>query len=71
MSEPEPCIGNMTYGIRANANDLIGIWRNKPWRRDEFGKKEAEELEQAAKQLVGLAQHILIHLNRKKLKGVA
>jgi hypothetical protein len=63
-------LGHMTNGILDNATDLVDIWRNNPWRRDEFGRRELEDIEQAAKKLAGLQQYILIHLNRKKLKGI-
>lgn len=64
-SEPKPCIGYMSRGVMDNACDLVNIWRNEPYRRDEFGKKELEEIEWAQKQLAGLEQYILIHMNRK------
>jgi hypothetical protein len=63
-------IGHLSHGILDNATDLVDIWRNNPWRRDEFGRRELEDIEQAAKKLAGLQQYILIHLNRKKLKGI-
>jgi hypothetical protein len=63
-------IGRISTGILDNATDLVDIWRNNPWRRDEFGRRELEDIEQAAKKLAGLQQYILIHLNRKKLKGI-
>ena len=40
-------IGNMTYGIRANAKDIIDIWMEKPDRRDEFGAKEIHDIREA------------------------
>jgi hypothetical protein len=64
-------IGSLTHGILDNATDLVDVWRNCPWRRDEFGRRELEDIEQAQKQLAGLQQYILIHLNRKKLKSIA
>jgi hypothetical protein len=63
-------LGHMTNGILDNATDLVDIWRNNPWRRDEFGRRELEDIEKAEKLLAGLQQYILIHLNRKKLKGI-
>jgi hypothetical protein len=63
-------LGHMTNGILDNATDLVDIWRNNPWRRDEFGRRELEDIEKAKNQLAGLEQYILIHLNRKKLKGI-
>jgi hypothetical protein len=63
-------LGNLTHGILDNATDLVDIWRNNPWRRDEFGRRELEDIEKAKNQLAGLEQYILIHLNRKKLKGI-
>jgi hypothetical protein len=63
-------IGHLTHGILDNATDLVDIWRNNPWRRDEFGRRELEDIEKAKNQLAGLEQYILIHLNRKKLKGI-
>lgn len=72
MSEPELCLGHMTRGVMDNACDLVEIWKTSPWRRDEFGKKELEEIEWAQKQLAGLQQYILIHMSRRKaMKGVA
>lgn len=71
MSEPKPCVGYMTGGILDNATDLVDIWRDDPSRRDEFGRAELEEIEQAAKKLAGLQQYILIHMNRKRLKEIA
>jgi hypothetical protein len=64
-------LGNMTHGILDNATDLVDVWKTSPWRRDEFGRRELEDIEKAQKQLAGLSQYILIHMNRKKLKGVA
>jgi len=60
----------MTNGILDNATDLVDIWRNNPWRRDEFGRRELEDIEKAEKLLAGLQQYILIHMNRRKLKGI-
>ncbi len=71
MSEPKPCLGHMTGGILDNALDLVAIWKTSPWCRDEFGRRELEEIELAKDQLAGLQQYILIHMNRKKLKGIA
>ncbi len=65
MSEPKPCLGHMTGGILDNALDLVEIWKTSPWRRDEFGRRELDDIEQAKKQLAGLEQYILIHMNRK------
>jgi hypothetical protein len=70
MSEPEPCVGYMVDGIYDNALDLVRIWHNKPYCRDEFGRKELELIEEAQKKLAGLQQYIIIHMNRKKLKGI-
>jgi hypothetical protein len=64
-------IGNMTNGILDNSIDLVDIWKTAPWRRDEFGRRELEDIERAKDQLAGLQQYILIHLNRKKLKSIA
>ena len=63
-------LGHMTNGILDNATDLVDIWRNNPWRRDEFGRRELEDIEKAEKLLAGLQQYILIHMNRRKLKGI-
>jgi hypothetical protein len=63
-------LGHMTNGILDNATDLVDIWRNNPWRRDEFGRRELEDIKKAADQLAGLQQFILIYQNRKKLKGI-
>lgn len=64
-------LGHMTNGILDNATDLVEIWKTSPWRRDEFGRRELEDIEKAAKQLAGLQQYILIHMNRKRLKEIA
>jgi hypothetical protein len=58
-------LGHMTNGILDNALDLVEIWKTSPWRRDEFGRRELDDIEQAKKQLAGLEQYILIHMNRK------
>jgi hypothetical protein len=71
MSEPKPCLGHMTKGVLDNAIDLVDIWRDQPWRRDEFGRTELNEIEEAAKKLAGLQQYILIYMNRKRLKEIA
>ena len=71
MSEPKPCLGYMTKGILDNANDLVDIWRNCPYRRDEFGRRELEDIEKAEKLLAGLKGYVLIHMNRKRLKEIA
>jgi hypothetical protein len=64
-------LANMTNGILDNALDLVAIWRTSPWRRDEFGRRELEDIKRAKEQLAGLEGYIAIHMNRKKLKGVA
>jgi hypothetical protein len=64
-------IGHLTHGILDNAVDLVEVWRTAPYRRDEFGRRELQDIERAKDQLAGLQQYILIHMNRKKLKGVA
>jgi len=64
-------LGHMTNGILDNANDLVDIWRNNPWRRDEFGRRELEDIEKAEKLLAGLKGYVLIHRNRKRLKSIA
>lgn len=33
-------IGNMSYGLRANAKDLCEIWHRQPVRRADFGPRE-------------------------------
>jgi hypothetical protein len=58
-------LGNMTHGILDNAIDLVEVWKSSPWRRDEFGHRELEDIERAKNQLAGLEQYILIHMNRK------
>ena len=63
-------IGHMTHGILDNATDLVDIWRNCPYRRDEFGRRELEDIEKAEKLLAGLKGYVLIHMNRRKLKGI-
>ena len=64
-------LGHMTNGILDNATDLVDIWRNNPWRRDEFGRRELEDIEKAEKLLAGLKGYVLIHMNRKRLKEIA
>jgi len=58
-------LGSMTHGILDNATDLVEVWKRSPWRRDEFGHRELEDIERAKNQLAGLEQYILIHMNRK------
>jgi hypothetical protein len=64
-------LGHMTNGILDNAIDLVEIWKTAPWRRDEFGRRELEDIRRAKEQLAGLEGYVAIHMNRKKLKGVA
>jgi hypothetical protein len=64
-------IGHLTHGTLDNATDLVDIWRNNPWRRDEFGRRELEDIEKAEKLLAGLKGYVLIHMNRKRLKEIA
>jgi hypothetical protein len=64
-------IGHISHGILDNATDLVDIWRNNPWRRDEFGRRELEDIEKAEKLLAGLKGYVLIHMNRRKLKSIA
>lgn len=71
MSDLDSDIGSITTGCLDNALDLVTIWKTSPWRRDEFGRRELEDIERAKDHLAGLQQYILIHINRKKLKGVA
>jgi hypothetical protein len=52
-------LGHMTNGILDNATDLVDIWRNNPWRRDEFGRRELEDIEQALVALATLRKSIL------------
>ena len=63
-------LGQMTHGILDNAIDLADVWRNAPWRRDEFGSVELRDIEEAKDRLAELEQFILIYQNRK-LRGVA
>lgn len=70
MTEIETCLGHLTSGVLDNATDLVDVWRNAPWRRDEFGQRELDDIERAKNQLAGLEQYILIHMNRKKIKGL-
>lgn len=37
-------IGNMTYGLRDNAEDIFKIWMFQPARRAEFGEKEIRDI---------------------------
>jgi hypothetical protein len=64
-------LGNMTNGILDNSIDLVEIWKKSPWRRDEFGWRELEDIRRAKEQLACLEGYVAIHMNRKKLKGVA
>ena len=64
-------IGSLTHGILDNATDLVDVWRNAPYRRDEFGRRELEDIEEAEKLLAGLKGYVLIHMNRKRLKSIA
>lgn len=59
-------LGHMTNGILDNATDLVDVWKNAPHRRDEFGRRELEDIERAQKQLAGLEQYILIHMRRRQ-----
>jgi hypothetical protein len=65
-------LGHLTTGILDNSIDLVEIWKTSPWRRDEFGQRELEDIERAKNQLAGLEQYILIHMRRRQaMKGVA
>lgn len=51
-------IGRMTFGIRANAKDIIDIWMMEPHRRLEFGTKEIHDVREAVYGLSTLLQEI-------------
>ncbi|MBR1122140.1 hypothetical protein JQ628_11495 [Bradyrhizobium lablabi] len=40
-------LGNMTYGIRANAADVCDVWMKDPMRRHEFGPREIHDIREA------------------------
>lgn len=56
-------IGNMTYGLRDNAEDLFKIWMFQPSRRAEFGRKEIEDIRNT---VVGLNAILMQHDKTKK-----
>jgi hypothetical protein len=51
-------IGRMTYGLRANAKDVIDIWMMEPHRRPEFSAKEIYDIREAVYGLSALLQEI-------------
>jgi hypothetical protein len=61
-------IGNMTYGLRDNAEDLFKIWMFQPDRRAEFGEKEIRDIRNT---VVGLSAVLRQHDKSKQPKLVA
>jgi hypothetical protein len=55
-------IGNMSYGLRANAKDLYDLWLFKPWRREEFGERELLDIRET---VIGL-QVLLREIDKAK-----
>lgn len=51
-------IGNMTFGIRDNARDLIDIWMEHANRRGEFGEREIKDIAEAVLGLSTLLREI-------------
>lgn len=51
-------IGNMSYGLRANAKDLIEIWMRQPYRRADFGQQEMRDIRETALALQVLIREI-------------
>ncbi len=47
MSDLDDAIGNMTYGLRANAKDVYDIWMHMPLRRADFGEREILDIKEA------------------------
>jgi hypothetical protein len=41
-------IGNLTFGVRDNATDLLEIWMKHPERRKEFGRREINDIAETA-----------------------
>jgi hypothetical protein len=51
-------IGNMSYGLRANAKDLYDIWLFQPSRRAEFGERELQDIRETSLALQVLLREI-------------
>jgi hypothetical protein len=59
-------IGNITYGLRANAKDIFEIWMRQPMRRADFGERELLDIKEA---YLGLG--VLLREIEKSKKKVA
>lgn len=57
-SETNGDIGHMSYGLRANAKDLIEIWMRQPYRRSDFGQQEMRDIRETALALQVLIREI-------------
>ncbi len=55
---PDLNIGNMTYGLRDNANDIFDIWMQMPGRRPDFGERELFDIKEAYLELGALLREI-------------
>jgi hypothetical protein len=51
-------IGNMSYGLRANAKDLYDIWLFQPNRRSDFGERELQDIRETSLALQVLLREI-------------
>jgi hypothetical protein len=60
-------IGNMSYGLRANAKDLYDIWLFQPSRRAEFGERELQDIRETSLAL----QVLLREIEKSKKKEAA
>jgi len=64
-------IGNMTFGVRANALDLFELWMSRSDRRIEFGQPEREDIREALKTLGNLLLELDgTHADEPQLKSV-
>jgi hypothetical protein len=59
-------LGNITYGLRANAKDVYDIWMYMPGRRSDFGERELLDIKEA---YLGLG--VLLREIEKSKKKVA
>ncbi len=51
-------IGNITFGLRANAKDLFDAWMENPLRRSDFGAREIHDIREAVYGLSTLLREI-------------
>lgn len=51
-------IGNMTFGLRANAKDVYDTWMKNPERRKEYGDRERTDIAEAVLCLTTLLREI-------------